>query len=221
MSPQVLVDRTLCCSLFFSFFLRCFFHINNFLCITVWHIYNKYNQTVVCIHAGFLTWYNLYHVRNTYIMSETRHGYKLLFDCIYCIYVIQWYIESCKMLFIWKKVDVKKIKIKKKKSEQHRVLSTSTCGDEHTCSAYQSENTCSLQAFIIHVTWQHFRSIYRLNIIIKILPDIRIFLWILKTLFILDQIFLWPWAWRYGCRFRKEVRRHSKLSRNTLQIKAG
>ena len=108
MSPQVLVDRTLCCSLFFFFFLRCFFHINNFLCITVWHIYNKYNQTVVCIHAGFLTWYNLYHVRNTYIMSETRHGYKLLFDCIYCIYVIQWYIESCKMLYIWKKVDVKK-----------------------------------------------------------------------------------------------------------------
>ena len=44
----------------------------------------------------------------TYIMSETRHGYKLLFDCIYCVYVIQWYIESCKMLFIWKKVDVKK-----------------------------------------------------------------------------------------------------------------
>jgi hypothetical protein len=38
----------------------------------------------------------------TYIMSETRHGYKLLFDCIHCIYVIQWYIESCKMLFIWK-----------------------------------------------------------------------------------------------------------------------
>jgi hypothetical protein len=36
----------------------------------------------------------------TYIMSETRHGYKLLFDCIYCIYVIQWYIESCKMVYI-------------------------------------------------------------------------------------------------------------------------
>jgi hypothetical protein len=48
---------------------------------------------------------------------------ELLFDCIYCIYVIQWYIESCKMLFIWKKVDVQK----KKKREQHRVLSTSTC----------------------------------------------------------------------------------------------
>ena len=50
----------------------------------------------------------------TYIMSETRHGYKLLFDCIYCIYVIQWYIESCKMLFIWKKVDLKKKKTPKK-----------------------------------------------------------------------------------------------------------
>ena len=34
---------------------------------------------------------------------------ELLFDCIYCIYVIQWYIESCKMLFTWKKkIDVKK-----------------------------------------------------------------------------------------------------------------
>jgi hypothetical protein len=32
---------------------------SNFLCITVWHIYNKYNQTVVSIHAGFLTWYKL------------------------------------------------------------------------------------------------------------------------------------------------------------------
>ena len=65
----------------------------------------------------------------TYIMSETRHGYKLLFDCIFCVYVIQWYTESCKMLFIWKKVDVKKKKKKKKKkkSEQHRVLSASTC----------------------------------------------------------------------------------------------
>ena len=28
----------------------------NFLCITVWHIYNKYNQTVVSIHTGFLTY---------------------------------------------------------------------------------------------------------------------------------------------------------------------
>ena len=52
----------------------------------------------------------------TYIMSETRHGWKLLFDCIYCIYVIQWYIESCKMLFIiiWKKVDAQKTKKQKK-----------------------------------------------------------------------------------------------------------
>ena len=32
----------------------------------------------------------------------------LLFDCIYCIYVIQWYIESCKMLCTWKKINVKK-----------------------------------------------------------------------------------------------------------------
>ena len=45
---------------FFSFFFltSIFFHINNiwnFLCIIVWHIYNKYNQTVVSIHAGFLT----------------------------------------------------------------------------------------------------------------------------------------------------------------------
>ena len=28
----------------------------NFLCITEWHIYNKYNQTVVSIHTGFLTY---------------------------------------------------------------------------------------------------------------------------------------------------------------------
>jgi hypothetical protein len=25
----------------------------------LWHMYNKYNQTVVSIHAGFLTWYKL------------------------------------------------------------------------------------------------------------------------------------------------------------------
>ena len=28
----------------------------NFLCITVWHIYNKNNQTVVSIHTGFHTY---------------------------------------------------------------------------------------------------------------------------------------------------------------------
>ena len=61
-APQVLVDRTLCWSPFFFFFLNIDFF--------------SYKQ--------------------------------LLFDCIYCIYVIQWYIESCKMLFIWKKVDVQK-----------------------------------------------------------------------------------------------------------------
>ena len=29
---------------------------------------------------------------------------------LYLLYIIQWYIESCKMLFIWKKIDVQKKK---------------------------------------------------------------------------------------------------------------
>ena len=48
--------------LFFFFFKhRLFFHINNILQLSMYHydIYNKYNQTVVSIHAGFLTWYKL------------------------------------------------------------------------------------------------------------------------------------------------------------------
>jgi len=52
--PQVLVDRTLCLwCLWFPippFFNIDFFFMYttfcNFLCITVWHIYNKNNQTV-------------------------------------------------------------------------------------------------------------------------------------------------------------------------------
>ena len=58
------------------------------------------------------------------IMSETRHGQKLLFDCINCIYVVQCYIVSCKMAKVKKKENKKR---KQKKREQHRVLSTSTC----------------------------------------------------------------------------------------------
>jgi hypothetical protein len=58
----------------------------------------------------------------------------ILFDCFYCVYVIQWYIESCKMLCTWtKKIDVKQkggMGNQRHHSLWHRVLSTSTCGSD-------------------------------------------------------------------------------------------
>jgi hypothetical protein len=50
-----------------------------------------------------------------------------------CIYVIQWYIESCKMLCTWNKIDVKK---KEGNQKHHRVLSTSTCDLEECLRPY-------------------------------------------------------------------------------------
>ena len=56
----------------------------------------------------------------------------------FCIYVIQWYLESCKMLCTWKK----KWCLKKKRDGQseapynHRVLSTSTCDLEECLRPY-------------------------------------------------------------------------------------
>jgi hypothetical protein len=57
--------------------------------------------------------------------------------CLIVFIVYMWYIESCKMLFIWKKSRCSKnknkkrgatsLKKKRKKKEQHRVLSTITC----------------------------------------------------------------------------------------------
>ena len=57
-----------------------FFHINNILQLSMYHcmtyIYNKYNQTVVSIHAGFLTWYKhrrLCRVKNMLAMYLKYH----------------------------------------------------------------------------------------------------------------------------------------------------
>ena len=56
----------------------------------------------------------------------------------FCIYVIQWYLESCKMLCTWKKNWC----LKKKRDGQseapynHRVLSTSTCDLEECLRPY-------------------------------------------------------------------------------------
>ena len=65
--PQVLVDRTLCLwclrLLIPPFFLTSlFFHVH-ILQLSMYHCmtYNKYNQTLVSIHTGFLA---LIHVRN-------------------------------------------------------------------------------------------------------------------------------------------------------------
>jgi hypothetical protein len=57
----------------FFFLTSTFLHLNNILQLsmfTVWHIYNKYNQTVVSIHAGFLTWYKIYNKYNQTVVSD-------------------------------------------------------------------------------------------------------------------------------------------------------
>jgi hypothetical protein len=65
------------------------------LCITVWHIYNKYNQTVVSIHAGFLT--NLYHV-DIHIYS---HG-CVSFLLIKTGYISHVFFFHNRMLWFWR-----------------------------------------------------------------------------------------------------------------------
>ena len=74
----------------------------NFLCITVWHIYN---QTVVSIHTGFLTtvWLFLLYICHTVIHRKLQN----------VVYM--------------KKIDVKEKRGGGQSEAPYRVLSTSTC----------------------------------------------------------------------------------------------
>jgi hypothetical protein len=76
----------------------------NFLCITVRHIYNKNNQTVVSIHTGFLTYVALLYTGQKPVMDR---NYCLIVFIVYMSYS-DTYIESCKMFCTWTKIDVRK-----------------------------------------------------------------------------------------------------------------
>ena len=123
------VNRTLCCNPFFldvaPFFFLFFLSIDFFsykqhfatFYVSLYDIYNKYNQTVVSIHAGFLT------------MTCQKPGMD----------------RKLQMLFIWKKIDVKK------KGGEHRVLSTRTV----VKSTYRLQSQCQCVVFcMMYITMQ-------------------------------------------------------------------